>query len=241
VKSSCPGCGESVDLEGRSVQLWSGSCPSCQRELSLLEGAALDSDRPALAEGTAGPAAAAVSGGPAIPCPDCAGVLALRPAPAGGLHAVCGSCEAEFDFRIQSPEEDMPSPRGEGGRGPPRRFDREEGGDRPPSRPCRECGGPLRFSTGPDGRVTGECSSCGNRFTLPPREDRGRFGRGRPGGGSSDRRFTRQLGGPRTYAGRGPPRRGGFDRGPPRGRDRDAAPDDRRRRPRRRSDREDGE
>ena len=51
----------------------------------------------------------------------------------------------------------------------------------PRARPCRECGAPLRFSTGPDGAISGECDACGNKFTLPPKREGFRGGsRGPP-------------------------------------------------------------
>jgi len=81
-------------------------------------------------------------------------------------------------------------------RGPPR--------DAPRSRPCRECGGQLTFSTGPDGAIVGECASCGNRFSLPPRRD-GDRGSGYGGGGYGGRSYGGRRPGFRPGGGGGRP------------------------------------
>jgi hypothetical protein len=203
----CPGCGSDVAFPSRATVLLEGTCPACGKaSLIIEEGGAVP------ASGDAAPVAS-----PALPCGQCGEPLTLRAGPRGSIETHCMGCAADVRYVPARARERGP-PTGPFRGGPPRGRDDRMG--RPPSRPCRECGGPLQFSTDDEGRVVGECSSCGNRFTLPPREDRP-FRAGPRGG--PRREWT-----PRER-GRGPPRY------PPRGRrydrdDGDSAGEERRRR-----------
>ncbi len=144
------------------------------------------------------------SGADAPECEECGAPVAFRAGRNGTVLAVCTDCESTVVYRPEGAERS----REERPRFTPR--DRApasaEGGPR--SRPCRKCGAPLRFTTGDDGVLVGECDSCGNRFTLPPREGPGarpRYG-GRPsfqgrrdyrGGGGSRPPFRGRPGGTR--------------------------------------------
>ena len=246
VEKSCPDCGAETGFVEHAARILQGTCSGCGKTFTILEGAPAVSSPsaggpvdPAGGTGTSG--ASLSSGAPAgPPCSVCGAALAVR-ASDTGLEARCSSCSTTFTYVLATspfpgpgrayPSRGRPAPREEAGRfGPPR------------SRPCRECGGPLRFTTEPDGNVTGECDSCGNRFTLPPRRE---FGGGRDGG---DRRRPGR-GGPPSFrrGGRYPSARGGGDAprfrsgGPPYRRrerreesdDEDDSSDRRRRRPRR--------
>ena len=225
MSGSCPDCGAEVEFTTRPAQLRVGACSACGHSFALFEDpsgtspGAVSGLIATSVPGATPPSPAEASGG-AIPCPQCEGSLTLRASGEGRIVGVCADCEAETVFTVETgEEEEAEEPRAR--RGPPARgrfsgggMDRGEG---PRSRPCRECGAPLRFSTNPDGTVQGECTSCGNRFTLPPRTyDRGGGGgfRGRFGPrGGSDRggRFPRGSGGrfgrgPPPYARRRPPR-----------------------------------
>ena len=219
-----------MDFEPREIRLRVGTCPSCSKEFAFLEG----SEVPSRSSPPAPQAGAAEQEseeseeteveGPE--CDECGSPLSVREGKAGTLEVSCSECETTTVY-IPKRESGRPG-RAEESRG---RFSSEG----PRSRPCRQCGAPLRFSTGDDGSIVGECDSCGNRFTLPPRSDRGRNGggfRGRPGSGGRDYRS-----GPR---GRPYYRGGGGDRAGPsyRRRDRRGPPrdDDDRRKRRRRDD-----
>lgn len=224
MNSSCPDCGTEVGFEERTARVRQGTCPGCGHRLTLLSDAEAPTDggtpptssRSPGSEGGDGPEGPGAGGpkeGPA--CEQCGTSLELSTAE-GSIEAHCRSCGTTLTYVLAPApsEEDRPSfrprgrpPRDEGGPGAPRR-----------GRPCRECGGPLTFSTDRDGNVTGECASCGNRFTLPPRREGPggrRFGAGgfRPGRGSygpsrEGGRWGRQ--GPRArpsrYRGRPPDR-----------------------------------
>lgn len=226
METNCPGCGRTLATESRQARVTSADCADCGTHLSFIEPSAA-AEGAAAPAGSASPAEGMPAAGaePSVPiaCPQCEGPLAVEPTPTGDIAAACPSCGAHLTYRLERPrarlQEEGPAREGDE-RGP-----RREGAfGRPASRPCRECGGALSFTTGPDGRVTGECGSCGNRFTLPPRrEDRDR---GRPGGFQGGRRpYTPRYGsrsgwggrdrsdrpsprGPRSY-GRGRPREGG--------------------------------
>jgi len=234
---TCPGCGTSAEFTERTALVLEGDCPSCGRTLMVVPaGAAAASgasptDRP---EELAGPASAPrVQDGPA--CSVCGSTLEIKVLSEASLEASCPSCETVSTYTLQTPGEPE-RPRGRPARGP--RFERiPEGDDRPSrARPCRECGGPLRFTTDPDGNVTGECGSCGNRFTLPPRREFGGSGDRRSGGprrGDGGRPrygrpgpWTGSSGRPRSFRPGGRP----FRRAPERDDGDDAGRDDRRRR-----------
>lgn len=193
-------------MEPTPAELLAGHCESCGKDFTLVQA------RLTPAEGPAGEAAAPAketAEGPA--CPECGQALEIRFGRPGTLVASCGDCGTRATYSLARPGRGPPGPREEfRGREPRGRFDRE-GSDVPPSRPCRECGGELRFTKNEDGTVTGECASCGNKFTLPPRRtdrrgsDRGgRPYRPRPPGGS---RYDRGRSGgdrPRRFGNRRP-------------------------------------
>jgi DNA-directed RNA polymerase subunit RPC12/RpoP len=165
--------------------------------------------------------AAAAAAVPAAQCWDCGGSLQLTVRPNRVVEAVCEDCETVTRLSVAppAPTEERPRPsfrkEFDAGERRPRRDD--DRGDRPPARPCRQCGATLQFTQLPDGTVEGSCPSCGNRFTMRPREDRPSrpsYGR-RPGG----------YGGGSRRPSYGPPRRRSF---------RDERSDDDEDRPRRR-------
>lgn len=232
--SSCPDCGAEMEFQSQSARLLSGTCPDCGKASMVLEGIEPGTRAPVGAP-EAGEAAAAAVVGPSADanapvCAECGGPLTIRSVGDSGLEASCRGCSTTVSYVVSRPSAG------------PERVERTfrkpfDGSARPASRPCRECGGPLRFTTGDDGLVMGECSSCGNRFTLPPRREDNRrgglaprrgggFGRGPPGAGSR----------PRSRGGWSPPRGGdrpsSYRRRAPR-RDDDEESEDR---PRRRRD-----
>lgn len=218
-----------MEFEQREVRLRTGTCPSCAKEFALLEGSEVASRMAPLpaepgrtpAEGEEGETESA---GEPLECEECGSPLSVRAGRAGTLEVSCPDCETVTVYAAK-----------QGSRGP----ERQEGtrGRYEPSaprvRPCRQCGAPLRFSTTEDGGVVGECDSCGNRFTLPPRRG-GEGGRGLRGRPNFDRRnFRSGSRGRPYYSGRGRDRagrsyRGAEGRGPP--------PDEEPRRRRRRRD-----
>jgi DNA-directed RNA polymerase subunit M/transcription elongation factor TFIIS len=230
--NSCPECGTSMAFEEREVRLRTGTCPSCAREFAFVEGTTVSSrlssppaGPPSRSEG--GPAVGeAAEGGPE--CEECGSLLSFREGKDGSLEAICADCATTTVF-----VERRAALKPERGRERPERFD--SGGPR--GRPCRKCGAPLRFSTGDDGMLVGECDSCGNRFALPPRSDRGGGGWGARQGPPYGRREFRPRPGSRPpYRGRGGDRegrpfRGAERRGPPRDDD-----EERRRKRRRREE-----
>jgi hypothetical protein len=245
---SCPQCNADVVYTAHPGTILLGHCDACGESLTLLSGspAIIDPNAPvveATPHGRKHGGKTAPEAAPSIECPSCDGPLSVRWNPDNNLETTCPSCNLTVTYMAE----------GSPGFRPPMveapRARQWRGGDRtasdrgaPPAertaRPCRQCGAPLRFSTSPDGTVQGECTACGNRFSMAPRPDGPRGGGGR--------------GGPRSFG--GPPRRGGFGggrgfsrggppgarrfspRGPPR-RDDDNDDDDggdrRRRRPRR--------
>jgi hypothetical protein len=202
---ACPSCGSTLEYERSPAELESATCTTCARQFTLVT----PGSGPAtlISESTEEEAAAA---GPAGPdCEECGEPMQVEFKGTSKVSLTCEDCAktitlAETDGTAAS----APPPRFE-------RIERREGARGPPrssnSRPCRQCGAPLRFSTDDDGNTVGECESCGNRFTLPPREDGGR------GGGGSFRKGgyrPRPEGGGGGYGGRRP---GGYERrGPPR-------------------------
>lgn len=198
---ACPDCGAEVAFEVRAAQVRTGTCAACHHAFAIV-----GSSEEFVPEGGLAPpraeSAPAPSGGPE--CEECGGPLVIRSTLDGGLEATCSTCETRAvfvpaDAVARAPTNDRRPPRGP-------RPDRVGSPYGRPARPCRECGGPLRFSTDPEGRVVGECGSCGNRFVLPPRREESPRGPprfvSRPGGGYATR-YPRDR--PRTAGG---PRRG---------------------------------
>ena len=204
----CPECGAEAVFAERNARVLHGSCAGCGGTFTIVrdESPSGASSGPATGSATDGPGApAAVSPVPSPSCADCGGPLAVKNSSATSLVATCDSCATSLTYVLAPSRAEAPdaryaarprAPRGEAGRfGTPR------------ARPCRECGGPLRFSTDENGNVTGECGSCGNRFTLPPRRE--------PKGGREERGFRRDRGRGFTPSYRRPgawPRQAGGDR-----------------------------
>ncbi len=230
---SCPACGAEVDYVDRPARVLAGTCRGCGQALTILQegpAAAEGPESPAPKEASVGmegevPGAAAKPGRPSHPvpiCRACGASLTFHSSSGGRIEAVCTDCGATDTYllatgaerRPRAPLEARGRPADMGAPGFP--------GSR--ARPCRQCGAPLRFTTGAEGTVTGECTSCGNRFTLPPRQDRGggRGGRERPGryGAGSSSRY-RARGTWSGGSGGGKPRRFG----PPSGRFRRREPE----------------
>ena len=159
-----------------------GTCSDCHRVTSLVEGplppgtavSSLDEGVP----DSKGPAD--TPNGPE--CAECGSPLSISARDDGMLEVSCAECETTTTFV----PEHRATPAGPPGRGEryerPRRREESRGEGGSNARPCRQCGAPLKFTTDAEGMLTGECGSCGNRFTLPPRRDSG-FGRSDRGGG----------------------------------------------------------
>lgn len=221
-----------MEFSERAVSLRTGTCPACQKEFAFVEGSTLSHHlAPAPESSGATPVGAPIEVAEDAPeCDECGSVLTFRAGRGGSVLAVCGECETTTVLRPESAEAE---PEPERRREPRREFSE---GAAPRGRPCRKCGAPLRFTTGDDGLLVGECDSCGNRFTLPARTGEGRreYGsRDRPSYGRGGFRSSR---GPRPpYRDRGPggsrPFGGSDRRGRPPGDD-----DDRRRRRRPRNE-----
>jgi hypothetical protein len=247
--SSCPDCGNPAEFVARPLRVYQGTCSGCGHTFTIVgdtpaelsespgAGPAEPSGSPTgPPSGASGPRGTPSAQGP--PCGNCGSSLALRSTSDSTIEGSCASCGSSFSFELARPgfrprggeREERGPPGGRPGFGPSR------------ARPCRECGAPLRFSTGTDGTVTGECTSCGNRFTLPRRREfdrggEGRETRGRPGrpfspGYRGSARWQPRAGGDRRPSYRAAPtrfrrrERGGDD-------DEDDEGDRRRRRPRR--------
>lgn len=227
VTDDCPACGASVPLETRSARVSRGTCPGCGSTLTLLHetngGGMTPPSGGESSESAAVHASPASADSPPSPgCPSCGTPLTFQNVSRFGVEAVCSGCGTESQYRLVSPTEGSEEPPAPGSRAPRERS----GFARTDARPCRECGGPLRFSTTPDGRVAGECASCGNRFTLPPRREGSgppsdRFRRGPPRSSGGSYRPTRSWSRPE---GRERPERRGFSG--PRFRRRESRTDD---------------
>jgi DNA-directed RNA polymerase subunit M/transcription elongation factor TFIIS len=235
--NSCPECGTSMEFEQHDVHLRTGTCPSCAKEFAFVEGTTVSARLGSPPSGSSVPS----EGGPEVSegaeggpeCEECGALLAFREGKDGSLEAVCADCNTTTVFVPQeATRREMVYERPGRERERPERVrerpERFEAGA-PRGRPCRKCGAPLRFSTGDDGNLVGECDACGNRFTLPPRAGGGggggwggrggpRYGRRdfRPGPGARPSyrgregyRGGRPFGGPER---RGPPRDEGEDR-----------------------------
>lgn len=213
---SCPSCGASSEFTSETSRVLRGTCSSCGGTFMILEGTA-GSEAPAGPSGAAGaPEAegrtATPPVGPTVTCNSCGENMALRATSPSSLEATCAGCGEIVRYVVARAR------RWEGEEGPsrgerPMRRGAPGPGGPSAARPCRECGGPLSFTTDEDGTVTGQCASCGNRFTLPARRE---GGRGPPGPRGGFR------GGPRGRPGgfrAGPGgRSGGFGRARPWGR-----------------------
>jgi hypothetical protein len=219
-----------------------GTCAGCQRVTTLIEGP-LPLGTAVPGDGEEVPSDGGIAGG-GPECAECGSPLTVSARDDGMLEVACSECETTTTFvpqgtpppRAPRERDDRPSRDDR-----PRRRDDDSGGGMSNARPCRQCGAPLKFTTDDEGVLTGECSSCGNRFTLPPRRDSG-AGRGDRGGYSprGPPRYGRKPGGwsgggGGSYGGR--PRSGGSSGGYGR-RERsvdsdDSGDDRRRRRPRR--------
>ena len=193
MSSTCPSCGAEMEFSERSVVLRTGTCPACAKEFAFVEGTTLSDHLPE-SEETSGatPVGAPIRVAEEGPeCEECGAPLRFRTGRGGRLLAICTDCEATTTFRAEraATVEEAPTQRGPAS-GP-------AAGEGPHGRPCRKCGAPLRFSTDEEGLLVGECDSCGNRFTLPPRPQTGRDRdfRGRPSYGGK---------GFRPPSGRGP-------------------------------------
>lgn len=205
-----------MELEQREVRLRTGVCPQCAKEFAFVEGTTVSSRLGSPPSPAAGESEGITEGREKTPggpeCDECGSPLSFREGPHGSLEVMCDECETTTVF---VPKSELPRP----ARERPSRLDDQW----PRGRPCRRCGAPLRFSTGEDGLLVGECESCGNRFTLPPRPDRGGGGRGYGGPPRYGRReFRGGPGGRPPYRGRG----GGRGNRPFRGSDRRGAPRD---------------
>lgn len=199
---ACPRCGSELELAAKTLTVDSGECPSCHRTLTLWEGAPpIGAGSIVASEGAEGAApddeSDAERPASSIACGECGEPAAARSLEDGTIEASCSDCGHRAIYSLVEPGRPTRERRS---------YNARPAEGRPASRPCRECGGPLRFTTGEDGMITGECDSCGNRFTLPPRRegrDFDRRGRFPPGGG----RFRGRGAG--AGFGRGPPRSGG--------------------------------
>lgn len=187
--STCPGCGADAEFSPRSVRAVHGTCTACGGTFTVVQpeegpdgpgagtgsGEGAEGGSPELS-GAAHQSRPASPPGP--PCGECGAPLALRTWTADFAKASCSGCGATVEYRTGPVGRE---PRGRP-RGDFRGGERDRGFPAPRAKPCRECGGPLNFSTDASGVVTGECASCGNRFTLPPRAGSGgRPPTGRPG------------------------------------------------------------
>lgn len=241
MSDSCPKCGSAIELASRPVTVRTGKCTSCEANITYLEGT---EEIPIPSGGHAVGAALEVESGDeagedgeeetTLKCSNCGGDLELSIGAGNSIEATCTECQNEQRYVLEGMAAARPPARDdEGGRRPWGRSERSGPGGPagPPARPCRECGGALKFTTLPDGMVQGECTSCGNKFVLPPRRDDRRGGdRGR--GGYGGRSNYRSGGGGGRYGGRGGGGGGGY-----RGKRRDYG-GERSERPRRRSDRD---
>jgi ssDNA-binding Zn-finger/Zn-ribbon topoisomerase 1 len=204
-----------MELEEHEVRLRTGTCPTCAKEFAFVEGTAVAArlgapPLAAIAGSEEGEATGEKMAGEGPECKECGSPLTFREGRGGTIEASCPDCETTTVL-VRKRE----AAREERGERPRDRFD----AGAPRARPCRQCGAPLRFSTDEDGQVVGECTACGNRFTLPPRSESG--------------------GGRRDYRGRPSFQRRDFRGGPPRRpyssdrRERFGGTDDERRRRRR--------
>ena len=209
MSNACPECGTSMEFEDHEVRMKTGVCPSCTKEFAIVQGSTVATRLGVSAEDLEDKSEGAAAGG--LECAECGSPLQIREGSGDSLEVACPECETVAVF-VPKEEETLRER-------PEARSERFEGSG-PRGRPCRRCGAPLRFTTGDDGLLVGECDKCGNRFTLPPRRDGGggggrdsrpgpRYGRGSYGGRPRGGRYQdRSSEGPRS---RGPPSRGRSD------------------------------
>jgi DNA-directed RNA polymerase subunit M/transcription elongation factor TFIIS len=188
---SCPSCGSALEYERVPAELESAHCATCDRQYTLVTPGA--GPATIVSESDAEEAETAAET-PALACPECGGPMELEISGGDRIVATCSACDHSGEYVLRQPGSEVQRET--------RPRDRERSDRGSPTRPCRKCGGPLSFSQDEDGNTVGECASCGNRFTLPPRSE---FG-GRGGGGR----------GPSRGYGRDS-RGGGGRRFPPRG------------------------
>ena len=192
--STCPGCGAEVSYTLQETRVLTGTCADCHRVTTLVEGPLPPGTAvPASDEGTA-PASGGAPAGSGPECAECGSTLTVSARDDGTLEVSCEECETKTTF---VPEGSAPSraPRDRGERyDRPRRRESFGGEGASNARPCRQCGAPLKFTTDEEGVLTGECTACGNRFTLPPRRDSGYGGRDRRGGGGYPSRGPARYG-----------------------------------------------
>jgi LSD1 subclass zinc finger protein len=232
--SSCPECGAEVEYSVEEARVLTGTCGSCHKVTTLFQGTVpLGTGTPTDGEGSGEAASNPASG---LECSECGSPLGVEATADGSLEVRCAECEtvARFVPETRAPSETR-EPR-ESRERPQRGGYRERGppGGAPNARPCRQCGAPLTFTTDENGQLTGECSSCGNRFTLPPRRDNfgGGARRGPPRyGGDRGGGYDRRPGG---WSSGGSGYRGGASRDRRRPRDADDSDDARSRRRKRR-------
>jgi hypothetical protein len=211
--ASCPDCGAPVEYVSEPARLLTGTCGTCHHEFTIV-GGHLD-----VKTGTRGPShdgagepreeeAPSAPSGPT--CPDCGAPTELRVTSSRSIESICADCNSTRTFVLSDGRRPPSREQSRPDRGWPDRGERRAPST---SRPCRQCGAPLTFTTGEDGLLTGECTQCGNRFTLPARRDSGgprndrrerpSYGRGRPSGYSGGRNFARGSGRSPSYERRG--------------------------------------
>ncbi len=232
--ATCPECGAEVAYSVQEARVLTGTCGECHRVTTLVQGGlplgtpGSEAEASATEESSSPPAA-----GPE--CATCGEPLVVTARDDGTLQVECAECGTRTTFVPAGRGAPRGAPEGSERYRPRGSDEGREGGGPSRSRPCRQCGAPLTFTTDDEGNLTGECASCGNRFTLPPRRDggpsrdRGGYGAGRPS------RYGRGGGG---WSGGGKPRyreRSGGYRAAPRRRESDEGDGEspRRRRPRR--------
>lgn len=211
--ASCPDCGAQVEYVAEPARLLTGTCGTCHHEFTIVGGHLDVKAGPRVGSREEGGAphngeGLSASAGPT--CPDCGAPTVLTVTSSRSIESRCADCDSTYMFVLS-----------DGSRPPPTREPRSDRGWRDSgerrmpsaSRPCRQCGAPLTFTTGEDGLLTGECTQCGNRFTLPARRDSGgprndrrerpSYGRGRPSGYSGGRNFSRGTARPPSFERRG--------------------------------------
>jgi DNA-directed RNA polymerase subunit M/transcription elongation factor TFIIS len=234
VANTCPDCGADVEYAEQTTQVLTGSCGECHHGFAIYSEVSNAGGERRVVFSKGGEDVESAQTFVAPPCPECGEALTLKGSAGSRIEAACSSCGSTAAF-VLAGDESVQEPRGAPDRG--RSFERSDASSGPPrGRPCRQCGAPLRFTTAEDGTLTGECSSCGNRFTLPRRREESGGGGYRRGGGMGRREGFRPRGEyrPRTGGGGRFPGAGRrFERRPRSNDGGDGESDFRRRRPRR--------